>query len=337
MKAPPPEVRFWMELQLKPDRVRAPVRSAILEPGAVCNLRCPFCATGRGELELDRGLLTAERARQLLDALGPRLSRVVFYNWGEPLLNPALPELVAEAARRGAETEISTSLSVPAFDRAFAERLVRSGLTTLFASCDGATQAAYARYRAGGSLALVLRNLRLLLDVRARLRLKNPRVVWRFLLHRGNEADVPKARRLAARLGVPIEFQELWTPASASARWAPSAPAARAAAAAPALIGRLCLQAWDEPVVHADGSVFPCCLVSDRRWSLGNLREEPFQALWNKPLATAMRRYLRTGERPRVELPCFGCPNDPNRNASPAAQPSSHNERQRPARRTSAA
>lgn len=337
MKPLAPDVRLWLELQLKPDRVLTPVRSAILEPGAVCNLRCPFCATGRGELDLDRGLLTPDLARHVLDALGQGLSRVVFYNWGEPLLNPELPELVAEAARRGAATSISTNLSVPSFDRAFAERLVLSGLTTLFVSCDGATQAAYARYRVGGSLALVLGNLRLLLAIRDGLRRAQPRIVWRYLVHRGNEADVPKARRLAARFGVPIEFQELWTPESERGRWAPTRAGVRSAAASPARMSRLCLQAWDEPVVHADGSVFPCCLVGARRWSLGNLREEPFEALWNKPLAVAMRRYLRTGERPAFELPCFACPNDPNRNASAAAQPSSHSARNRPARRTSAA
>jgi radical SAM protein with 4Fe4S-binding SPASM domain len=73
-----------------------------------------------------------------------------------------------------------------------------------------------------------------------------------------------------------------------------------------------CLMTWDQPSVHSDGTVFPCCAVSDRRFSLGSILEESMEAIWSKPLAVAMRRYLKTGLKPKMELPCYACPWNPN-------------------------
>jgi len=58
--------------------------------------------------------------------------------------------------------------------------------------------------------------------------------------------------------------------------------------------------------------VLPCCAVSSAEYSLGNIFYESLRAIWNKPLIVAMRRYLRTGHRSEVKLPCYGCPLSPH-------------------------
>jgi radical SAM protein with 4Fe4S-binding SPASM domain len=329
------DVRVWMALQLLPDRVeKAAVVGAMIEAGAICNLRCPFCPTGNGELALSKEFLEPAQFKAMLDALGPQVKRLMLYNWGESLLNPAIYEMFAEAAARGIATTVSTNFSLgPAhFSRAHAERLVRSGLAELQVSFGGVTQETYGLYRVGGRLELVLENLRLLLDAKRRLGAELPAVVWLFHVHRQNQADVPRARALADELGIPIRFKTLVFPDAVKDEWgipepAPAPPPARGSrrtrAASgpkasgdgrqPVVRGRLCLQTRDTPIVHSDGTVLPCCVVNNPEYSLGNIREESLDAIWNKPLIAAMRRYLRTGERPGMKLPCYGCPHEPAR------------------------
>jgi len=319
--------RVWMDLQRLPERAGAElVVGAMVEGGALCNLRCPFCPTGNGELTLSREFLRLADFRAILDALGPRLRRLLLYNWGEPLLNPEIDAMFAAADARGIETVVSSNLALPpsSFTPARAESLIRSGLRVLQVSFGGVTQETYEVYRVGGRLAHVLANLRLLLETKRRLRAERPEIVWLFHVHRQNQGDVPAARTLAAELGVPIRFKTLIFPDAAAGEWAvteeapPPGKKARAAGKAaapsrePVVRGKLCLQTWSTPIVHSDGTVLPCCVVNNPEYALGNVREEPLDEVWNKPLIVAMRRYLKTGRRPRRKLPCYGCPHDPH-------------------------
>ena len=339
-------LRLWMEMQLKPDRVAGGPRYAAIEPGAICNLHCPFCPTGNGTLGLPQKFLTPERFETVLDRLGPDLRSVLLFHWGEPLLNPGIHAIVGQASARGIAADIHTNFSLPGFDAAAAGRLVESGLPLLVVACDGASQETYEQYRVGGRFDLVLRNIKLLLAERERRSSPHPEVIWRFLLHPGNEHEKALATRTAAELGVEIVFRDLIIPAKLRGHWppAPSRPPARLPArkAAPPLSPfpseepasnpatnpalnpplapepfrartEACLQTWDMPVIHSDGSVLPCCAQSGPEFSLGNIFEEPFEKIWNSPLAVAMRRYLKTGKAPRRKIPCIGCGINPHR------------------------
>jgi len=314
----------WLSLQLKPDRVPAGgVRAAVVDTGSRCGLRCPFCATGNGSLALDRGLLSPRRFDAILDRL-PRLRDLTLYQWGEPLLNFGLCRMIAAAARRGVSTTVSTHLSLASFDEAAARRLVRSGLTRLIVSCDGASQRSYGQYRVGGELRLVRRNLRRLLAAKKDLGSALPRIDWQFLVHRGNQHELEQAARQARRLGVGIVFEKLAIPLESRGRWSPDPRLLRRIPVDRRVSPRrtwgrradkwptLCLQAWSAPVIRPDGTVLPCCVVSSARYGLGDIFREPIGRLWNKPLIKAMRRYLKAGTRSGLDLPCYDCPHDPN-------------------------
>lgn len=307
------KTRAWLIMQLKPDRVEAGgLASAGVETGAICNLRCPACYTGRGAFPLDKEFLSLDSFARVLDGLGPRLKFLSLLRWGEPLLNPDIFAMVRLASSRGIDTLIHSNFSLPAFDEKAALALVSSGLGELSVSCDGASQRTYQKYRVGGRLTRVLRNLLAVLKAKRRLASELPRVRWQFLVHRGNQHETAAAEEMARRLGVKIEFRKIIVPtdgaADAGAVEEGSAPGRDFFEYQP------CLQAWDMPGVHSDGSVLPCCAVVDRRYGLGNILREPIQEIWNKPLIVAMRRYLRSGVKSGLDLPCYGCPRDPNKN-----------------------
>jgi len=303
----------WLLMQIKPDRVPATqVSCAAVETGAICNLRCPFCRTGNGTMALEKKFLTQDGFEKILERLGPQLNFLALLRWGEPLLNPQIFGIVQQASAANVATLMHSSLSLPSFDSRAAERTVSSGLRELTVSCDGASQGVYQQYRAGGRFKLVMRNLKLLLEARRRLGSTTPKIRWQFLVHRGNQHEMRTAARMAERLGIGIEFRRLWAPDP----WTLEPDAVKIAFPKkpnPLFEYQPCLQIWDMPGVHSDGSVYPCCVVTDAKYSLGNIFHEPMDAIWNKPLAVAMRRYLRSGVKSNMTIPCYNCPRDPNR------------------------
>jgi MoaA/NifB/PqqE/SkfB family radical SAM enzyme len=59
-------------------------------PGNVCNLNCVLCPTGQNDGGREKGLLSLELFKKIMDECGPYLWEVDLYNWGEPFLNRKL-------------------------------------------------------------------------------------------------------------------------------------------------------------------------------------------------------------------------------------------------------
>src|SRR5436190_14442940 len=75
-----------------------------LDPSDICQLRCPTCPTGMENesrhnadgrkvvYRETRSLLSGDLFDSVLEELGEQLFLIMFYNYGEPLLNKRLPE-----------------------------------------------------------------------------------------------------------------------------------------------------------------------------------------------------------------------------------------------------
>jgi MoaA/NifB/PqqE/SkfB family radical SAM enzyme len=182
-----------------------------LEPSDKCQLRCPTCVTGienemrsRRELPVifraNRASLTLDLLDALLAELGDYLFLIVFYNFGEPLLNKNLPALIRMANLRQIETDINTNLSLPLSDESIDE-LLDSGLDYLYASIDGFSQETYEVHRVGGRFDLVKENLERIAAARDRLGAKTC-ITYNFLVFSFNEHEVPAAQRYCENLGI---------------------------------------------------------------------------------------------------------------------------------------
>jgi MoaA/NifB/PqqE/SkfB family radical SAM enzyme len=257
-----------------------------VETGNLCNLRCPYCFTGAGEVGRGKSAMSMDLFRGLMDELGDRLLMVELYNWGEPLLNKDLEEMVALAHRKGVSTFISTNLSLrpPVFDAARAERLVKSGLSILGCSIDGATQEAYEKYRVRGDLQAVLDNVRLVAEAKRKLGSSTPQLVWEYHVFPHNRHEVEEARRLADELGMTFAVSKGWIPGEDWDRnayeWLGAGRAQR------------CDFLWQRAVVHNDGGVSACCGLFYKEDDFGSVRREPavplsalahepFRSVWN--------------------------------------------------------
>jgi len=290
-----------------------------LEPGAVCNLRCPFCATGSRASTLSREFLLPETFARIVDNLPlDSLFEVLLFNWGEPLLNPHLTTYIDFFARRGIRVVVHTNFSARDYDDAFMDNLIRSGLTHLVASVDGASQETYKKYRVGGDFMRVIGNLARLASARKRLRSETPQISYKMLLNRYNEEEVEDARRIAEELGVEFwleerfgvfgEARDEWIADSVRSKYGDKQRCS-VTPDADTVIKTECHQLWYTLVVGANGDVFPCCLAHTAESALGSLANERFEDIWNNEKITYLRRFVLdpTADAPSFPNLCARC------------------------------
>lgn len=77
-----------------------------IDPASICQLRCPGCPTGAENAHRkdsdrlsfrNRAIMEMTLLDNLLDEVGNHLFYILFYNWGEPLLNKRLVEFIQKA------------------------------------------------------------------------------------------------------------------------------------------------------------------------------------------------------------------------------------------------
>lgn len=288
-----------------------------LEPSDVCQLRCPTCVTGienesrrhkSGRIltsRSNRGMLSLELFDALMEELGQYLFLLVFYNFGEPLLNKNLAALIRKATALDIETDINTNLSLPLSDERI-EDLLTSGLSYIYVSIDGFSQETYQIHRVGGNIELVKKNLERLVEARDRLGLRTS-ITYQFLVFSFNEHEVPAARAYCDDLGINFNVKNAfihnpdWLPSYRKGEkpWAvPEDVAlphefshivngqALAWTPLPKIESRFpggCSWHFGYSAISARGSVSPCCAVPHEKNDFGTV--EPgltrFADVWN--------------------------------------------------------
>lgn len=294
-----------------------------VDPTNFCQLQCPFCPTGSRRNVRPKEIMEMALFKKILARLGPCLLHADFMNWGEPLLNPGLTEMVALAKAYGVETAVSTNLNfLPAGKAA---DIVACGLDRLIVSIDGASQETYEKYRVGGDFSKVLENLKLIIAARKAAGAAHPRIVWQFLVFKHNEHELEKARLLAGELGVdeigftapclPFKpgIKENWMPSDRKyclyePETFPETPpweweGTKDAAGKPKNVEvkvysgaqrrKPCKWPWTGIAVNADGSVSPCCSVEERQFDFGDLTRESLGRIWNNAAYRKARAHIR--------------------------------------------
>ncbi|MEF2232199.1 MAG: radical SAM/SPASM domain-containing protein [Pseudodesulfovibrio sp.] len=271
------------------------------EPTSFCNLRCPACPTGTRRSGLERASRDMAGFKTLLDEVGDYLFTVYFYNWGEPLLHPELPEMVAHAHGKGILCHVSSNLSMPLSD-GYCERLMTSGLFQLKVGVDGATPEGHAAYRVGSDLAVVKDNLRRLVAIKRANGGQGPKINVRFHVFAHNEHEIEQCAEDMRALGVD-SFGAIasdlppGSPPPADPRYRKREKTARQLEA---LRGRgdvaPCSWLYNAAVVNPNWSVFPCCSAPSEAFAFGRVTPEPGAA--GASLADAWRNgsYRRARE-----------------------------------------
>jgi sulfatase maturation enzyme AslB (radical SAM superfamily) len=248
-----------------------------------CNVACSYCDVNRGLRRGARDLDPAVVAR-LVEST-PTLRTLLPFQWGEPLLYPALDEVLAHASRRGVRSFLTTNGTL--LDGERLARLSDAGLSRLTVSLDGG-EASHATRR-GYAQAPVLARLADARAAQARLRLP-------VRLDVSMVVDESVAGELGA-------FRARLSPLCDRVQFIPRLRAGRRT--------RACREPWRGAlVVLSDGRVTACCADAQGALALGRIdlhggaRGPTPPQLYASPAFVALRRDQR---RKRFRSPCAGC------------------------------
>lgn len=275
----------------------------VVDPINVCNLHCPLCPTGQGRKERQRGKMSFNNFKRIVDEIGKYLYRIDLHNWGEPLLNDDIFDIIRYAHYRGIEVRVSTNLNF--LDANKVENLVRSGLDELLVSLDGASQETYEKYRVGGDFNKVIKGIKAIIEKKKEVNKFTPFITWQFLVMRHNEHEISKAKKMAKDLGVDRLILSsircdmgrglFWndeTKLEKTKKWLPRNEKYKIYSKKQKGF-KNCNFLWVQSVINWNGSVSPCCAVYDEKYDFGNMFYSSFKDIWNNKKYRASRRMVR--------------------------------------------
>ncbi len=272
----------------------------------LCNLACPECPSGAGLLSRPKGFMDISLFSKLITELKPFLLNLNLYFQGEPMLHPEFLRFISLA--RGIRTTVSTNGHFLTEENI--QGIISSGISKLIVSLDGADRLTYLVYRRGGDFNIVFDGLKRLAEARNEYR-EGPEIVIQFLVHAGNEHQIPEIKIFAKENGFKLRLKSMQVIDGSFDRWLPAAERFRRyrrSGNGYTLKGRMknrCLRLWMNPVVTWDGNVLPCCFDKDGKYVLGNLGNSSFSEIWHSEKNHRFREMVLSG-RSHMDI-CRNC------------------------------
>ncbi|KHD05571.2 hypothetical protein PN36_04360 [Candidatus Thiomargarita nelsonii] len=266
-----------IELKFKVSSPRSLPVYIKIEPTPLCQLKCPGCKQSsmyykkqfRSSMQI-----SLDDFKRIVEPLSHTLLGISLSNHGEPLLHKNIASLIEYAHSKHIAVSFPTNLSMK-LDETSIEKLVKSGLDTLFVSLDGASEETYQEYRVGGNFSRVLQNVKALSEAKRRFGLKRPKIIWKFVVFNHNKHEVEVVRQKYRELG--FDNYEL----APDSRTDPKAKKAKKAYQASLLKKRKgCFWLWHTMIIQWDGRVYPCCRRGNQLFNIGNVIQENSKEVW---------------------------------------------------------
>ena len=172
-----------------------------------CNLRCISCPRAtRHERHPPVGFMSAVVFEKVIDKIlreDPFVGNIQLYQWGEPLLNPDLPDIIRLANARGVQCAVSSNLNV---SRDLAP-VIEAGPAWFRVSVSG-TGEMYERTHTGANWSKLLANMEQLSQLRTSLNPEMKTEIFYHLYKDNRGESMEDIRDLCTRLG--FEFHPVW-------------------------------------------------------------------------------------------------------------------------------
>lgn len=283
-----------------------------IEPTNICNLKCPLCITGSGQMKRPRGKMDYKDFQIFINTVADRVIYITLYHQGEPYIHPQFNDMVALAKSKN--LYVSTSTNGHYFrTREAAEQAIRSGLDSMIISLDGVTQESYEHYRRGGNLQEVLDGIKRLVDAKQKLHSKTPYLFVQFLVMKHNENQINDIKKVAKQLGVDrlliktiqvMTFEEAveWLPENGKySRYDLSEEDIQVKQGKGA-----CPRLWLTTLIDWDGTIVPCCFDKNADYAMGHFADaETFRNVWISEKYSQFRRQILK-DRNAIDI-CRNC------------------------------
>jgi MoaA/NifB/PqqE/SkfB family radical SAM enzyme len=275
----------------------------MVEPTNICNLKCPMCPSGNGDMKRALGELDLENYKKLIDDIGDYILQIQLWNQGEPFINRSFLDFIRYAKEKGIMVQTSTNGHFIRTDKQ-AEDLIQSGLDHLIFSMDGTNPKTYEKYRVGGNYNLVIETLGRIARIRDKLHSKTPLLELQFIVFRHNQNEIDEIIALSKKNKInhlsfktaqvySSEQAEMYLPQESSySRYKFDGKTYEMKGE----IKNWCKRLWLNSTVNWDGSVSPCCFDKDAEHAFANIFGEnnSFKTTWKNIAYMRFRKRVMT-------------------------------------------
>ena len=277
-----------------------PLRRIQLETVNICNYNCPLCDTNKKDW-VARRKIRVEEVKSIIRPVARQLEAVILYGTrGEPLLHKRLEGIVAYL-KSSTKARVSISTNGSLLDKTRAARLLDAGLDQVVFAIDGVTQETYAKYRKGGRLSDVIRNLKKFCGLKKEGNYKT-RVVFQFIPMAGNEHEVSDIQRFGYQLGVDVVRLKFSTSVSRSNEFRTNNAGYRPSLKKNNIFE--CPSGLDKLYIDPNGHSYPCCYAEGHKGMLvGNVLRRNINEIWNSSEMVRLRRSF--SEQKKVNKFCI--------------------------------
>ena len=258
-----------------------------IEPTNQCNLKCPLCATGSGDMERNTGKMSLKTFEKIIEHLGKDIMFMLIYHQGEPYINKDLFKFVELAKQH--HIYVTTSTNGHYFTDQNISKTLDSGLDSMIISLDGVTQNSYQKYRVGGQLERVLSGTERLILEKKRRKMRKPIIAFQFLVMKHNEHEIQDAKKIAEQLGVDrllIKNIEVHSVEEAQ-EWLPAENKFRRynfngnKYVVKSIDKKSCARPWLSTLINWDGTFVPCCFDKNGKYPMGDINNlSEMNELW---------------------------------------------------------
>lgn len=273
-----------------------------IEPTNFCNLSCSVCPAGDFGFKRSKRNMKLDEFKSIIDDMQNYLLFITLWDWGEPLLNYELPEMISYASERGIKTVTSTNCNCNNFhDLYYMEKLLTSGLNTLILAVDSMHQESYQIYRKKGDLNKVLNGIKNVVSLKKRIK-SSTILMLRMVVMRQNENEIIPMRKLSRELGVDRfsvkTVNPLYSIEYSDADIIPKNPCYRRYEYKKGTYQRIlidfkCNIMNRQCTIHSNGDVFPCCWWYDDDYSVSNCFDEGgLTKVWNSNSYRNLRKKI---------------------------------------------
>jgi len=263
-----------------------------LELTNVCNLDCTICP--HSLMKRKKGYLRFDLLKKIVkrDAVNTKI--IGLHLLGESLLHPQINEIVEYLKQHGINSELATNATV--LTKSLSERLIKSGLKTIWFSFDGSAKEEYESIRRGANFSKVVKNIKTFLEINKEYG-NNVHTIIQMVDLRKSEAEKERFYKFWQKSGaseVKVKFLDSW--AGTLFNDLISSPDEKRVP---------CEEPWKRVAILYNGDVVPCCRDWNGQYIYGNLNKQSLAEVWNSDRVASLRKEMLTGRY--ASEPCKSC------------------------------
>lgn len=293
-----------------------------------CNLKCIICEhTYWREPNKD---MSFEQFKKIINQF-PFLCWIGLTGIGESFLNKDFIKMLEYVKKKKIYIELYDSFYF--IEKNIADELIKLKIDRILASIDAAKKETYEKIRKGSNFEKVINNIHYLFKKKKQTNSKYPKIGFHFIINKLNYQEIPDFIKLVDNLREKVdteiqftgllhnfpeikelfmkvpediikEAEEIAKKKEIKLIWNQNIPSLKP------FINEC--TAWSMPFIFVDGSVICCCASNEankrdfqKRYSFGNVLEQPFKTIWFSEQYKKFREDITKGKTP---IQCIDCP-----------------------------